>query len=154
MTKLITILLTLALLLTPAGASAATWTDDDADMLARMMYGECRGVESDMERAATAWVVLNRVDADGYGDTIKAVVTAKKQFVGYKASNPVWPELRELAIDVLERWEREKDGETDVGRVIPADYYWFTGDGKRNHFRNGFKTKKRWDWSLTNPYKD
>ncbi len=45
-----------------------------------------------------------------------------------------------------------KDGEADVGRVLPSDYLWFTGDGKRNHFRNAYRGGQIWDWSLPTPY--
>ena len=132
---------------------APLYTEADAKMLAKMLYGECRGVKSDTEKAACAWVVLNRVDASGWSNTISGVVTARSQFVGYRTKNPVWPELLELAEDVLGRWEREKAGESNVGRVIPAGYYFFTADGRLgNRFRKDFKSKSYWDWSLPSPY--
>ena len=42
--------------------------------------------------------------------------------------------------------------QVEVGRVLPADYLWFSGDGKRNHFRNAYRGGDRWDWSLPSPY--
>jgi hypothetical protein len=135
-------------------APIAAAGDLDAELIAKMLWGEARGIESDMEKAACAWAVLNRVDAGGYGDSVKEVVTARKQFVGYKPGNPVDGDLLDLAEDVLGRWRREKDGESDVGRVLPADYLWFSGNGVRNRFRNKFKGGEYWDWSLPDPYKD
>jgi hypothetical protein len=135
--------------------SAADSEATDAELLAKMLYGECGGVASKMEQAACAWTVLNRVDADDYPNDVRGVVTARKQFVGYRASNPIEDELLDLAKDVLGRWKREKDGETEVGRVLPEDYLWFSGNGKRNRFRNVFAgAKKYWDWSLSNPYEE
>lgn len=96
------------------------------------------------------WCVLNRCDA--YGKSVIEVVTAPKQFQGYNPNNPVWDDLVALSEDVLSRWYREKDGEESVGRVLPAGYLWFTGDGKRNHFRNEYKGGEVWDWSLPSPY--
>lgn len=126
------------------------WTDEEAIVLAKMLWGEARGVSSDAEKAACVWCVLNRVD-HGYGD-ITAVVTAPCQFVGYREGNPVDDELITLCIDVLSRWYAEKDGQAEVGRVLPADYLWFSGDGERNHFRNAYRGGDRWDWSLPSPY--
>ena len=45
-------------------------------------------------------------------------------------------------------------GQVEVGRVLPADYLWFSGDSKRNHFRNAYKGGTVWDWSLPSPYED
>lgn len=41
----------------------------------------------------------------------------------------------------------------DVGRVLPADYLFFEGDGQHNHFRKGYiKTGETWGWTLESPY--
>ena len=122
----------------------------DIEMLAKLVWGEARGVKSKAEQAAVIWCVLNRVEA-GYGDTIKEVVTAKYQFTGYKSSHPVDDEFYELALDVLTRWELEKLGVEEVGRTLPKGYLFFTGYGGRNHFRTR-KGAAEWDWSLPDPY--
>ena len=130
--------------------SLPLWSEEEAVALAQMLWGEARGVPSDTEKAACVWCVLNRVD-HGYGPLV-TVVTAPYQFVGYDADNPVDDEIEALCEDVLSRWYAEKDGEADVGRVLPSDYLWFTGDGKRNHFRNAYRGGQIWDWSLPTPY--
>lgn len=53
---------------------------------------------------------------------------------------------------MLSRWYAEREGQVEVGRVLPADYLWFSGDGERNHFRNAYRGGDRWDWSLPSPY--
>ena len=63
-------------------------------------------------------------------------------------------ELEELALDVIERWLDEKDGEAEVGRVLPREYLFFTGDGKHNHFRTEWDGGQVWDWSLQSPYEE
>ena len=126
------------------------WTDEEVIVLAKMLWGEARGVSSNAEKAACVWCALNRVD-HGYGDII-TVVTTPKQFVGYNEENPVDDGLITLCIDVLTRWYAEREGQIEVGRVLPADYLWFSGDGKRNHFRNAYRGGDRWDWSLPSPY--
>ena len=137
------------------------YTDDDAIALAKMLYGEARGVgeletaagvvSGKCQQAAVIWTVLNRYDA-GFADSIKSVVVAPHQYYGYLESNPIDDELLDLAYDVLDRWNNERNGETNVGRVLPSDYMWFHGDGQHNHFRNKYRGGSRWDWTLGDVY--
>lgn len=129
------------------------YTHDDVVMLAKLMYRECRGIPSTMEQAAVAWCVLNRVDDPRLPNTIKGVITARKQFA-WNPNTPVTDELFDLASDVLFRWSLEKDGYAyDSGRILPKEYVYFTGDGKRNNFTIEWKSNaKRWTWVLPNPY--
>lgn len=141
----------------PSGAGAAAAYEPDAaevDALARMLYGEARGIASDMEKAACVWCVLNRVDDPRFPDTVLEVLEAPKQFSGYKADYPVLPELAEIAADVLTRYQAERDGDTGAGRVLPVEYVFFTGDGKHNHFTAEWKNGIAYQWTLTNPYED
>lgn len=129
------------------------YTEDEVVMVAKVLYDECRGIPSDTEKACVVWTICNRVDA-GYGETISQVVTAKGQFA-YRRNAPVLDELYELAEDVLHRWNLERNGEIDVGRVLPHDYYWYSGDGKHNYFRNDYQGyAEYWDYSLYSPYEN
>lgn len=148
---------TAAPLITPPPSAAETpapYVPDEAEveMLARVLWGEARGVPSDMEKAAVVWCVLNRVDAARWPDTVAGVVTEPSQFAGYSPDYPATEELKAIAADVLTRWERERREGGDVGRVLPAEYYFFTGDGERNYFRTEFTGGAVWDWTLPNPY--
>lgn len=126
----------------------------EVEALAKMLYGEARGIASDTEKAACVWAVLNRVDDPRFPDTVLEVLEEPYQFAGYSAEYPVIPELATLAADVLKRYHAEKNGETNVGRVLPAEYCFFTGDGKNNHFTNEWKNGDTWGWTLESPYKD
>lgn len=126
--------------------------ETDVDMLARLIWGEARGC-SKTEQAAVVWCVLNRIDA-GFAPTIKGVITAPSQFMGYRQSNPATQEHKELAADVLQRWYLEKMGVQNVGRVLPNNYLYFAGNGIGNIFRTAYKNGVRWDWSLPSPYED
>lgn len=128
------------------------YTDKDAIDMAKVLYRECRGVPSTTERACVAWTVLNRVDERN--STIHAVIRSPGQFA-FRTNTPIRDELLELAYDVLERWNREKNGETDVGRVLPREYTFFRGKGGRNYFRDKYNGSYNiWDYSLDSPYKD
>lgn len=145
-----------ALITSPPSAAEtpAPYVPDEAEveMLARVIWGEARGVPSDMEKAAVVWCVLNRVDAERWPDTVAGVVTEPSQFAGYSPDYPATEELKAIAADVLTRWERERREGGDVGRVLPAEYFFFTGDGERNYFRTEFTGGTFWDWTLPNPY--
>ena len=128
---------------------------DEIPYIARTVWGEARGC-SETEQAAVIWCILNRVDSSirYMPDNIIDVVTQKHQFLGYVKTFPVTEEIRELVIDVLTRWEMEKAGVENVGRVLPPEYMWFHGDGRHNHFRDAYRGGNRWDWSLDSPYED
>ena len=138
-----------------AAEPTPTWEPDAADveMLAKLIWGEARGIPSTTEKAAVVWCVLNRVDASSYPDTVRAVVTQKHQFAGYSPDFPATEEFKAIAYDVLLRWHSEKEGTENSGRVLPKEYLYFTGDGYHNYF------KKRWsssadtyNWVLPTPY--
>ena len=126
-----------------------TLDEAEVDLLARTIYAEARGL-SVTEQAAVAWCVLNRVDA-GYG-TLTEVLTAPHQFATWHGE--IAQEQRDIAADVRTRWEREKAGEADVGRVLPCEYLWFTGDGVRNYFRDAYTGGEYWNWGLESPYEE
>lgn len=134
------------------------FTPDETEvkMLAQMLWGEARGILSDTEKAACVWSVLNRVDDEtgAWPDTIAGVLTQKHQFIGYSPDHPASDALKALAEDVLARWHQEKTEGGNVGRVLPANYFFFTGDGQRNHFRAEYQDTTNWDWSLPSPYEN
>lgn len=137
------------------------YTKEDVTVLTNMLLGEAssvpelfingRTISTKCQQAAVIWTVLNRYDEGKY-DSIEAVVKAPGQYHGYNESNQIDPELRDLVIDVLDRWVREKCGETDVGRVLPSDYIYFGGDGTYNYFRNTFELGSYWTWEYPDPY--
>lgn len=126
----------------------------EVEALAKMLYGEARGIASDTEKAACVWCVLNRVDDPRFPDTVLEVIEAPYQFSGYDPEYPVKEEFAILAADVLTRYRAELDGEENVGRVLPAEYCFFTGDGRRNHFTTEWKSTDCFGWTLESPYTD
>ena len=145
-----------------SAAERALYTDSDAIALAKMTWGEAgavkdqvlsdgRVISSTAQKAAVMWTALNQYDA-GIADSLIGVITKPNNFYGYDPDHPVQDDLLALAYDVLDRWDREKLGETDVGRVLPADYIYFSGDGKYNYFRNEFKTNVYYNWRLEDIY--
>jgi len=138
------------------GSSEIVWyyTTNDAEMMANVIYHESRGIPSDTELACVGWIICNRYDA-GYG-TFKEIITAPSQFAYIKnayMSTESYNRCYRIASDVLYRWNLEKNGYTDVGRVLPIDYRWFNGKNGHNWFRNVYSgSSARWDYSLESPY--
>lgn len=112
------------------------YTDADVVAVAKMLYGESRGCSVSNQQKAV-WCVLNRVDADGFPDTIIGVLSQPNQFHGYSTAFPVWDELTAVAEDVLTRWSLEKQG-VAVNRELPKSYLYFTGTGRENIFREAY----------------
>lgn len=132
-----------------------SYTDEDVEVLAKVVWAEARGL-SKMEQAAVIWCVLNRVDDtdnDYWPDTIIGVATQPEQFA-YDEDNPVKDEFVELAVDVLERWDAEKHGCIMPGRVLPKEYtFFFSRSTDENLFRTTYECHEVfWDWSMPNPY--
>lgn len=128
------------------------WSEAEVIAAAKTVYGESMITGSDKEMAAVMWCILNRVDSPIYPDSIMEVITAPRQFHGYHEDNPVDEHIESLVRDVLNRWQAEKQGANHVGRVLPAEYLFFWGDGWNNHFTTEYLSDEEWDWSLPNPY--
>lgn len=129
----------------------------DKEALARMVWGEARGC-STTEQAAVVWCALNRFDSGDpyYANcmTIYDIVTQPSQFAGYDPENPLDPDILAIVEDVLVRWMAEKVCVGDVGRVLPAEYLYFTGDGEHNYFRDQYDGGNTWRWTLDSPYEE
>ena len=129
----------------PREMFASLYPGEDYDktvaVLAKVLQGEARGVKSDTNKAAVVWCVLNRVDAGMRGDTVIECAVAANQFNYHRKARPS-ESFKAIAKDVLNRWLREKYGETDVGRILPKNYLFFHGNGRYNVFRNRYKIKE------------
>lgn len=139
---------------TPEPTPTITWcyTDEDVITMAKVMYREARGVGSITQIACVGWVACNRVDAGVFGNTITEVLTAPDQFA-WIPDTPVEEWLVEIAEDVLQKWSIEKSTGEHCGRVLPAEYLYFHGDGKVNWFRIEYEHNNQyWDYSLPSPY--
>ena len=126
-------------------------TGEELTILAKIVYREARGIEDKAHQAAVIWCILNRVDAGLGGDTIAEVATYPNAFA-WVPDTPVEQEFLLLAADVCERWNLEKAGASGVGRVLPKEYLYFTGNGELNYFTIEWKGTEIWDWSLESPY--
>lgn len=141
-------------ILDPIPTYIKKFTEEDIINMAKMAYGESMNVptldsvygerSNEYQNACSMYTVLNRVDA-GYGD-ISTVIKARNQFIGWKNDNPVDERMYNLAKRVIEDWAT---GEESL-RTLPADYLYFRGDGRYNHFRT--RNGVEYDWSIPDPF--
>jgi spore germination cell wall hydrolase CwlJ-like protein len=83
----------------PAIGSVSGCTLDDADILARTIYGEARG-ESAAGMVAVGWVVRNRLaDPARYGKTIMDVCCRPRQFSCWDEGDPNRPRILAVSED-------------------------------------------------------
>ena len=151
LTILILLLILSALSTSAVRADGRSYSSEDAVILAKLVWGEARGLDV-TQQAAVVWCVLNRVEDAAFPDSMQTVVTQKWQFSGYSESNPIAPDILALVYDVLARWSIEQSCVGGVGRVLPRDYLFFAGNGIENRFRKEYRDTEIWDWSLSTPY--
>lgn len=127
---------------------ATSFTEEDIEVIARVISGIPSVFESDKKMASVAWMILNRVDNPEFPDTIKDVVI-NGNFESYDENNLIYKHIEEITIDVLVRWNDSKEGH-DPERVLPEEYidYKITRNGISFLDNNG----KEWDWSIKSPY--
>ena len=144
-------LLLLAMQGSTVRADGRSYTHEEAEIIAKVIWGEARGCDA-TQQAAVAWCILNRVGSDGFPNSIIEVAIQKYQFAGYRPDNPVEPDILALVYDVLARWTIEPSCVAGVGRVLPESYLYFSGNGAENTFRESYQGGDAWDWSLASPY--
>lgn len=137
--------------------ASESYTIQDVDIMTNILWNEARGVEKDIEIACVAWTICNRVNA-GYG-TLHEVMTAENQFayipdMVFDENDPAYVRCRNIAEDVLARWTLELAGAEYVGRVLPEEYLWYTGDGIKNYFRDSYNGSDFWNYSLPDVYEN
>ena len=120
------------------GRSEQLFAAEDAEKLAKMVWGEARGCSPE-EQLLVVWTVLQRVDAGGWGGDICEVVQARGQFAGYSPEHPVCPDIYELVCTALTDWRQGADPPTHAIFAPSLPYYFFQGDGSHNWFREEWR---------------
>jgi hypothetical protein len=99
----------------------------EIELVAKTLRGECYDDEPDDKREV-AKVICNRVSDGRFGDSVEAVVTAPRQFAGYRPDNVPTENDYEIAREVLTAWY-------ECGCAPMGEYLYFTaGSGKVNIF--------------------
>ncbi|NCB64202.1 MAG: hypothetical protein EOM52_11495 [Clostridia bacterium] len=118
------------------------YTEQDASMLAQMVWGEARGCTKE-EQALCVWTVINRLEDGRFGYTLQEVLTKPHQFVGYNPNNPITDEILAVVETALEAWARGETAPALPPYANTGEYLYFTGArGNDGLLHNFFKE----DW--------
>jgi len=106
-------------------------------LVAKTLRGECYDEQHDDKREVVR-VICNRVsvvrgpDGERFGDSIEAVITAPRQFAGYRPDNKPTANDFEIACEILTEWYE--------GGCKPLSNYLFfsAGSGHINVFREKY----------------
>ena len=101
---------------------------------ALLAWGEYSGSDY-AQRTAPIWCACNRADA--WGLPLDEVMHSDA-FHGLLTEREVPEEWYDLARETLARWELEKMGYIDVGRTLPSEYLYFSGNGVVNVYRTEY----------------
>ena len=101
---------------------------------ALLAWGEYSGSDY-AQRTAPIWCACNRADA--WGLTLEEVMHSDA-FHGLLTEREAPAEWYDLARETLARWELEKMGYIDVGRTLPSEYLYFSGNGVVNVYRTEY----------------
>lgn len=101
---------------------------------ALLAWGEYSGSDY-AQRTAPIWCACNRADA--WGLPLEDVMHSDA-FHGLLTEREVPEEWYDLACETLARWELEKAGYIDVGRTLPSEYLYFSGNGVVNVYRTEY----------------
>lgn len=101
---------------------------------ALLAWGEYSGTDY-AQRTAPIWCACNRADA--WGLPLEDVMHSDA-FHGLLTEREVPEEWYDLARETLARWELEKMGYIDVGRTLPSEYLYFSGNGVVNVYRTEY----------------
>lgn len=93
--------------------------------LAKALYGDCQNLVSREAKESIAWCLLNRYDTCRYS-SIRALVTAPYEVLGYSDDNEVTEEYYNMARDILIKWHNEKEtNELDESRTLSREYIYY-----------------------------
>ena len=114
-------------------------TFEEVEYMAKVIHGEATGC-TEIQKAAVAWCVCNRVDSPSYPDNVIEVITEPYQFHGYKDSVKADASDYAVAWEVLYRWYNDLDG-----RVLPTRFLYFYSEGKGyNIFTTDYRSGEVW----------
>jgi len=112
--------------------------EHEIELVAKTLRGECYDNQHDDKREVVK-VICNRVslvrgpDGERFGDSIEEVITAPRQFQGYRESNVPTANDYEIAREVLTEWY--ENGCQPMGKYL----FFSSGSNHRNVFREKFK---------------
>ncbi|MBR3252653.1 hypothetical protein IKF84_01095 [Candidatus Saccharibacteria bacterium] len=129
-----------------------TATENQAVILAKIIYLYSHGVPSVTSQACVGWTVMNSIDASGGGVDIGTIAPNFHYDASLPTTDDFGRDLLPLARDVIFRWKAGRAGVTNNGRVLPGGYYYATSTGSAVTFTTAPGGGTTWNYSYTTPY--
>lgn len=108
------------------------WSEEDLRDMTLTLAGECYD-DKETDKRLVCEVILNRVCAGTFGDTIHEVVSAPHQFNGY------WSQSREVSASDIRIAEQALTDWYENGCEPLSEYLYFTaGENRENSFRSEY----------------
>jgi uncharacterized protein YceK len=123
---------------TPVTSAPPIVPEYEVELVAKTLRGECYDDQPDDKREVVK-VICNRVSVGEFGDSIEAVITAPRQFQGYRTDNKPTANDYEIAREVLTEWY--ENGCLPLGKYLyfSSDAGGPGGSNHKNIFRENFK---------------
>lgn len=116
----------------PSEPAQTPWTEEEVLAIAKTLAGECYE-DKTQDKRLVAEVIVNRVSAGHFGDTVIDVVTSPYQFVGY------WNPSREISeSDMQIATETLRDWYANDCAALSEWLYFTAGDNRENNFRTEY----------------
>lgn len=113
------------------------YTEEEIDMLAKLVYAEAGGCSEDEQRLVV-WTVFQRVDSRDWDfrnmNDIATTITAPNQFA-YFSNSPVFDNIRAICEEEISKWANFEKPPTVEPYAPSLLYYFYEGDGYHNWFR-------------------
>ena len=129
-----------------------TATENQAVILAKIIYLYGHGVSSVTSQACVGWTVMNSIDASGGGVDIGAIAPNFHYDASLPTTDDFGRDLLPLARDIILRWKAGRAGIANNGRVLPSCYYYATSTGSAVTFTTAPSGGTVWNYSYTTPY--
>lgn len=118
----------------PAAMRAVVATDEEAEAVARVLYGMRYNTKEDLQ--AVVWCIINRVESQIYPSTVVEVCEQPSQWIGYSETNPVVDNLYDIAHEALDTWR------SGGHRPFGSEYLWFNWSSEQITFKTSFEEGK------------
>lgn len=112
----------------------------EIDMLAKLVWGEARGLTAD-EQALVVFCVFNRIDDERFPSTITEVITQNKpcvQFEGYSSSYPIEEDIRDICVECYNVWVN------NLENPLPSRFVFFHAENGHNVFTTKWNGGEKW----------
>lgn len=135
-----------------AVSAPATDRQTEINMIAQTIYGHM--CESELEKQCVGECIINRVQSEGFPNTVYEVITQRRQFEKFKATYPITEQNLRIATMVYEGMEAEARGIEYIERLLPRGYVYYkmSADEQHHFYSKVFSFRDFEVWTVEGGY--